>query len=347
MSQQRINRRWLYVQRPAHESTAEHYQLDETTPAPTPADGELLIQAVWFSVDPYMRIQQSSFRTWEAPHPLNTVQGGGVVGVVVESRSPAFAPGDYVSAYTGWQLYATVAASAVRKLNPKDAPIEYSLGVLGMPGRTAYFGLLDAGKPKAGETVVVSAASGAVGLLVAQIAKIQKCRVVGIAGGQEKCNYLKSLGLDEVIDYKALPRSKDDVDYDAILAALKQACPQGVDIYFDNVGGTTTDAVFNLINLRARVIICGQITQYNGKLDSVEMGPRFLHRLIYTRATIQGILARDYVDRMDEMLPVMIDWLNSGKLKYEQTVVDGFEQLPSALNALFHGKNVGKMLVRA
>jgi NADPH-dependent curcumin reductase CurA len=209
-----------------------------------------------------------------------------------------------------------------------------------MPGRTAFFGLQEAGKPKAGETLVVSGAAGAVGSIVVQIGKVLGCRVIGIAGSQAKRDWLTSLGADATINYKEHP------DVKSMNAALSTAAPNGIDIYFDNVGGHITDAVLELINLRARVIICGQISQYNTGLDEPELGPRFLHRLIYTRATIQGILARDFTDRMPEMLEAMQKWIADGKVTYKETVVDGFENIPSALNSLFHGANTGKLVVK-
>jgi len=210
-----------------------------------------------------------------------------------------------------------------------------------MPGRTAYFGFLDPGKPKQGETVVVSGAAGAVGSLVLQIAKLRGCYVVAFAGSKEKVEWLeKELGADKALNYKDYKNAEE------VKAALEHVCPKGIDIYFDNTGGIVTDAVFELINLRARVIICGQISQYSGGLDTPELGPRFLHRLIFTRATIQGILARDYVDRIPEMMAEMVPWVQQNKLKYKETIVEGFDKLPQALNALFHGGNSGKMLVK-
>eukprot|EP01124_Arcella_intermedia_P032025 TRINITY_DN7394_c0_g1_i2.p1 TRINITY_DN7394_c0_g1~~TRINITY_DN7394_c0_g1_i2.p1 ORF type:complete len:212 (-),score=52.20 TRINITY_DN7394_c0_g1_i2:89-724(-) len=210
-----------------------------------------------------------------------------------------------------------------------------------MPGRTAYFGLFDAGKAKAGETVVVSGAAGAVGSIVVQLAKIKGCRVVGIAGSETKIKYLKEeLGADVALNYHNF------TDIQSTKKALEEACPNGIDVYFDNTGGVVTDAVMFLINLRARIIICGQISQYNGKLDEPEMAPRFLHHILYKRATIQGILARDYMARMNEMLNEMVPWLKEGKLKNLETVVEGFDSLPNALNSLFHGANNGKLVVK-
>jgi len=331
---------------PQHgEVTESNYELREAS-INIPQDGEILVRALYISVDPYMRIQQSSLHTWEEPHPVGQVQGAGVVAEVIESQAPesGIKVGDIVNCYTGWQLYAVCKASNARKLDfskfGNAVPISYGLGVLGMPGRTAYFGFMEAGRPKSGETVVVSGAAGAVGCIVVQVAKIKGCRVVATCGSKEKEEYLKSVGADVVLNYKDWKNAED------ARSALQQACPNGIDIYFDNVGGITTDAVFHLINLRARIVICGQISQYNGGLDVPELAPRFLHKILYTRATIQGVLARDYSNRMPEMLEEMGKWIQEGKMKYRETIVEGFENLPKALNGLFHGNNTGKMIVK-
>jgi NADPH-dependent curcumin reductase CurA len=219
------------------------------------------------------------------------------------------------------------------------APVSTALGVLGMPGRTAWFGLTESGRPHAGEVVVVSGAAGAVGSLVAQFAKLHGCKVLGIAGGKAKCDWLcDTLGLDWAIDYKAHP------DAASLCAEIKKLTG-GVDVYFDNVGGMITDAIIPLINRRARIVICGTISQYSGGLDNPELGPRFLHHMLYQRATIQGMLARDYVHRMDEMFNIVGPMVKAGKIKFEETVVHGFEQLPATLNSLFTGDHRGKLLV--
>jgi NADPH-dependent curcumin reductase CurA len=339
----RWNRKWIYHQRPAGEVGPANYRLVEGPLEQTLAAGDLLVRARYISVDPYMRIGQSAQRTWDDPHPIGEVQGAGVVGQVEESRDPSgtFRPGDWVSCYTGWQLYGVCPAAEAQRLDPALAPVTTALGVLGMPGRTAYFGLLDAARPQAGETVVVSGAAGAVGSIVVQLAKLRGCRVVGIVGSAEKTAYLTGpLGVDAAVNYKEHPTAAQMTE------ALQRVCPSGVDVYFDNVGGIITDALWPVINLRARVIICGQISQYSGKLDEPELGPRFLHRILYTRARIQGILARDYKDRMPEMLAVMGPWVLEGRVKYIETLIEGFDRLPAALNGLFHGANTGKMIVK-
>lgn len=332
---------WIYTRRPEHTVGDEHYVLHTQPLDTTLAAGEVLIAARYASVDPYMRIGQSAKSTYDPqPHPLGVVQQGGVVAQVLASHSAAFAPGDWVRSYTGWQTHARVAAAELTRIDPAVAPVTTALGVLGMPGRTAWFGLTEAGRPHAGEVVVVSGAAGAVGSLVVQFAKRHGARVLGIAGGPAKCAWLReTLGADWAIDYRAY------ADADAMGAEIA-ALTGGVDVYFDNVGGMATDAVIPLINRRARIVICGQISQYSGGLDTPPMGPRLLHHMLYQRATMQGILARDYVHRMDEMTRIVAPWVRAGEIVFEESIVDGFAQLPSALNALFTGEHRGKLLVR-
>jgi NADPH-dependent curcumin reductase CurA len=335
-----MNRQWIYRRRPAKDVGPEHYELVETPIDTALADGQVLIQARYISVDPYMRIAQSERPSWAEPHPLDTVQGAGVVGQVLASRAAAFERDDWVLAYSGWQMVAKAHAGELTKIDPSIAPVTTALGVLGMPGRTAWFGLKEAGRPAAGEIVVVSGAAGAVGSLVVQFARRHGCVVVGIAGGPAKCAFVRErLGADVAIDYKTHFEA-------ASLGAALRGAVGGVDVYFDNVGGYVTDAVIPLIHRRARIVICGQISQYSGHLDAPELGPRLLHHMLYQRATIQGILARDYTHRMDEMLRVTAPWVKAGEIVFEETVVEGFEQLPAALGRLFTGANVGKMLVK-
>ena len=335
-------RQWIYRQQPVAAITPDHYELVEQPLDTRLADGEVLLEARWFSVDPYMRIGQSSKPTYDPePHPLNTVQQGGVVAQVLDSQAAGLARGDWVLSYTGWQSHARAHASTLKKLDPHAAPVTTALGVLGMPGRTAWFGLTEAGRPHAGEVVAVSGAAGAVGSLVVQFAKRHGARVLGIAGGEAKCAWLKqTLGADWAIDYKA-HQSADT------LGAQISALTGGVDVYFDNVGGMVTDAILPLINRRARIVICGQISQYSGGLESAAMGPRLLQHLLYQRATMQGMLARDYLHRMDEMTRIVAPWVKSGEIVFEETVIEGFNQLPAALNSLFTGEHRGKLLVKA
>ena len=269
------------------------------------------------------------------------VQQGCVGAQVAASRADGFAPGDWVRSYTGWQSHARVAAAELTPIDAALAPVTTALGVLGMPGRTAWFGLTEAGRPRPGEVVVVSGAAGAVGSLVVQFAKRHGARVLAIAGGAYKCRWLRdTLHADWTLDYKNFSSA------DAMGAAIREMTG-GVDVYFDNVGGMATDAVIPLINRRARIVICGQISQYSGGLDQPDMGPRLLHHLLYQRATMQGILARDYVHRMDEMTRIVAPWVRAGEIVFEESIVEGFMQLPSALNSHFTGEHRGKLLVRA
>ncbi len=334
------NRQWIYATRPDGRVGDEHYVLREEAMTDALSINEVLVRARYISVDPYMRIQQAERNTYDLPHPLGIVQRAGVVGQVIASNSAGFAEGDWVSAYSGWQLYAKCHQSELTKLDADAAPVTTALGVLGMPGRTAWFGLMEAGKPRPGDTLVVSGAAGAVGSLVAQFGKRAGCRVVGIAGGAAKCAFLTdTLGLDAAVDYRA------HATVESLRAAI-EAATGGVDIYFDNVGGMVTDAVIPLIKLRARIIICGAIAQYDGGLDAPDLAPRFLQHMLFKRATIQGILARDYTARMGEMLEVVSPWVKRGDIVSQETFIDGFDQLPAALSSLFDGRNLGKLLVR-
>jgi len=334
------NSQWIYKRHPDGIVGPEHYELRQLALDTELSAGEVLVQSQFISVDPYMRINQSLKPTYnELPHALNTVQSAGVVARVLASSVPQLVVGDWVEGMIGWQTHARVHHSTLRKLDSSLAPVSTGLGVLGMPGRTAWFGLTESGRPHAGEVVVVSGAAGAVGSLVAQFAKLHGCKVLGIAGGAAKCDWLRNeLGLDWAVDYKAHQSA-------ASLSEQIKQLTGGVDVYFDNVGGMVSDAVIPLINRRARIVICGSISQYSGGLDHPEMGPRFLHHMLYQRATIQGMLARDYVHRMDEMINIVGPMVQAGKIKYEETVMHGFENLPAALNSLFTGDHRGKLLV--
>jgi NADPH-dependent curcumin reductase CurA len=275
-------------------------------------------------------------RSYVAPFQLNEVLTGGIVGEVVESQSNNFVKGNFVTGNLGWQDYSIADEKEVRKINPEIAPVSTALGVLGMPGLTAYFGLLDIGKPKQGETVVVSGAAGAVGTIVGQIAKIHGCRVVGIAGSDKKTIYLvDELGFDTAINYKTVPHLRK---------ALKEACPNGVDIYFDNVGGDISDTVISLINNNARIPLCGQISLYNEA--QIPMGPRLQPRLLTFSALMKGFLVHNYEDRFDEGIRQLAEWLRDKKLKYAEHFVEGLENAPKAFIGLFAGDNLGKQIVK-
>ena len=330
-----VNRQFVLASRPTGLPEESNFNLVET-PIPALKDGEFLARAMYISVDPYMRGRISQAKSYAAPLEIGGVMVAGGVARVVESKNPDFAPGDIVDIYMGWQEYVISNGRGIRKLDPSLAPVSTALGVLGMPGITAYFGLLDVCHPKAGETVVVSGAAGAVGSIVGQIAKIKGCRTVGIAGADDKCDWLSTeCGYDATFNYKTTENYG---------AKLKELCPNGIDVYFDNVGGAITDAVFLQINTFARLSICGQISQYNN--TKPEMGPRLLGMLIVARAKCQGFLVSDYFPRFVEGLTEMSQWLREGKLKYREDIVDGFENLPKAFIGLFHGENTGKRIVK-
>jgi NADPH-dependent curcumin reductase CurA len=309
----------------------------------------VLVRTLYISVDPYLRGRMREGRSYVEPFEVGQVIESGVVGEVVESRSPKFQAGDIVSGMFGWRLYNVANADSLMKVyaftepaasgeaadSLKPVPVSTALGVLGMPGLTAYFGLLDIGKPKEGETVIVSGAAGAVGTTVCQIAKIKGCRTVGIAGSDEKNQYLRDeLGVDEAINYKT----------GDIREALKEAAPKGVDVYFDNVGGEVSDAVLPLLNKGARIIICGQIAIYN--LDKPDIGLRPQPYVLINSALMQGFIITDYAPRFSEGVMQLGRWLAEGKLKYAETIVEGFENTPQAFIGLFSGDNLGKQIVK-
>ncbi len=330
-----INRKMTLASRPVGMPKESDFKLVEV-PLLAPNAGEMIIKSLYISVDPYMRGRMNDAKSYAAPVEIGAVMVGGVVGEVVQSNHPRFAVGDMVQGEFGWQTYTISNGKAVRKVDPKIAPISTSLGVLGMPGLTAYFGLLEIGQLKSGETVVVSGAAGAVGSIVGQIAKIKGCRAVGIAGSDDKVRYLiDELGFDGAFNYKT---TKNYVD------KLKELCPNGVDVYFDNVGGAITDAVMPLINSHARLAICGQISQYN--LEQPEMGPRWLWPLIVKQARVEGFLVFQFADRFPEAAQAMAGWIKEGKLKYKEDVVEGFGNLPKAFIGMLEGDNVGKRLVK-
>jgi NADPH:quinone reductase len=306
-----------------------------TSPVPELKDGELLVRAMYLSVDPYMRGRISQARSYAAPVEIGSVMVGGGAGRVIESKNPEFAAGEMVEIYMGWQEFAVSNGKGLRKLDP-SVPVPVSLGLLGVTGLSAYFGLLDVCDPKPGETVLVSGAAGAVGSVVGQIAKIKGCRTVGIAGSAEKVEWIKrECGFDGAFDYKTT------ADYSA---RLQELCPKGIDVYFDNVGGPITDAVLPLINTGARISICGQISQYNN--SKPQMGPRLLHMLIVARAKMQGFLVSDYATRFGAAGAELANWYRAGRLKSREDIVEGFENLPGAFIGLFQGENTGKRLVK-
>ena len=330
------NKQIVLTARPVGFPKDSDFKLIES-PIPNAGDGQILVQSIFVSVDPYMRGRMNDVKSYAAPVAIGGVMGGGAVGKVIQSNNTSFKEGDIVEGMFGWQEYAVSNGQGVRKIDPSLAPISTALGILGMPGLTAYFGLLEIGKPRPGETVVVSGAAGAVGSVVGQIAKIKDCRAVGIAGADDKVAYLTGeLGFDAALNYKTV---------DDYYAKLKELCPNGIDVYFDNVGGAITDAVFRLINTKARISICGQISQYN--LEKVEFAPRsILTSLLVKQARAEGFLVFQFADRYPEALGQMAQWLNEGKLKYAEDIEEGIENTPRAFMAMLKGRNTGKQLVK-
>jgi NADPH-dependent curcumin reductase CurA len=331
----KTHRRVVLVRRPPGEPAESDFRVEETA-VPEPGPREVLVRVVYLSLDPYQRGRMRDAASYAAPVGLGEVMTGGVVGEVVKSNHPDFAVGDIVEDRLGWQEYAIGGGPSLRKVDPRIAPISTANGVLGMPGMTAYFGLLDVGQPKPGETVVVSAASGAVGQVVGQIARIMGCRVVGIAGGPKKCAFVTDeLGFDACLDYKA----GKDLD-----AALRAACPNGIDVYFDNVGGTISDAVLRNVNFFARVALCGSISQYN--VTAPEMGPRLMGTFVGKRVAMRGFIVTDFAERYAPARRQMGEWVKSGRIKYREDIADGIDKTPRAFIGMLRGENFGKQLVR-
>ncbi|MBM7705067.1 NADP-dependent oxidoreductase [Metabacillus iocasae] len=329
-----MNEQILLAERPKGMPTEQTFTFEKVD-MPSINEGEVLVKTLYLSVDPYMRGRMNDTKSYVPPFQLNEVISGGIVGKVVESKADSFQEGEIVTGYLEWKRYSKASAKHLQKVDPNLAPISTALGVLGMPGLTAYFGLLDIGQPKEGETVVVSGAAGAVGTIVGQIAKIKGARVVGIAGSQEKIDYLKNeLGFDAVINYK-----EDDVKQ-----AVKDACPNGVDVYFDNVGGEISDAVTSQLNKFARIPLCGQIALYN--LEKADIGPRVQRQLLINSALMKGFIVGDYAEQFPEGIKQLGEWVQQGRIKYSENIVEGFENVPSAFLGLFKGENLGKQLVK-
>jgi len=327
------NRQVLLASRPQGQVSEDNFRIVETPLAP-PGDGEVLVRNEWLSLDPYMRGRMNDAKSYVPPVQLGEVMVGQTVGEVVESRDPAFRPGNKVLTSLGWQLYGTAAGSALTRIDPSQAPASYYLGLLGMPGMTAWFGLFDLGQPKTGDTVVVSAASGAVGSVVGQLAKSRGCRAVGIAGGQAKCRYVvDELGFDACVDYKAGRLEQD----------LRDSCPNGVDVNFENVGGALLDTVLRSMNLHSRVVICGLIAEYNA---TEPYGYKMLRAVLVKRIRMQGMIVFDWKDRYDEALQGLKALYTAGKLKYRESIVEGIDNAPRGLIGLLKGENFGKQLVR-
>jgi NADPH-dependent curcumin reductase CurA len=325
------NQRVLLASRPSGWVSEADFRIEEA-PLPQPAQGEVLVRNLWLSLDPYMRGRMSDAKSYVKGVELGEVMVGQTAGEVVESRHSTLRVGDKVLTQLGWQLYGTT--KEAMRVDERRVPLSAYLGVLGMPGMTAYFGLKEIGQPKAGETVVVSAASGAVGSVVGQLARLWGCRAVGIAGGPAKCEYVrKELGFDACVDYKA-----GDLG-----AALKDACPKGVDVYFDNVGGEIFDTLLARMNLHARVVVCGLISEYNA---TQPYAIRNWRAVLVNRIRLQGMIVFDWKERYGEALGALAGYFGQGRLKYRESVVEGLENAPRGLIALLKGENFGKQLVK-
>jgi hypothetical protein len=330
-------KRVVLASRPVGEPKPSDFRIEDHA-LPTPGEGQVLLRTIWLSLDPYMRGRMNDGPSYVAPVPIGGVMEGGTVCEVIASNNPGFAKGDIVLSRAGWQTHALSDGKGLARIDPKLAPVSTAVGVLGMPGMTAYAGLLEIGKPQAGETVVVAAASGAVGSAVGQIAKIKGARAVGIAGGKDKCDYVKNeLGFDDCLDHR-----------DPNLAAiLKQACPNGIDVYFENVGGAVFEAVFPLLNTFARVPVCGLIAHYNDTQASAPKWASSMMRSTLTkRLTIRGFIVSDFVGHQADFLRDMSQWVREGKVKYREFITEGLDSAPGALIGLLQGANFGKQLVR-
>ena len=330
-------KRIVLASRPVGEPKPSDFRVEEY-PVPAPGEGQVLLRTIWLSLDPYMRGRMSDAASYAAPVQIGEVMEGGTVSEVIASNNAAFKKGEIVLSRAGWQTHSLSDGRGLGKIDPQLAPISTAVGVLGMPGMTAYTGLLEIGRPQPGETVVVAAASGAVGSAVGQIAKIKGARAVGIAGGKEKCDYVKSeLGFDECIDHR-------DPD---LAARLKDACAKGIDVYFENVGGAVFDAVFPLLNNFARVPVCGLIAHYNDtEAKPPKWASRFMFATLAKRLTFRGFIVSDFAARQSDFLRDMSQWLRDGKVKHKEFVTEGLENAPSAFMGLLKGANFGKQLVR-
>ncbi|MCX2741786.1 NADP-dependent oxidoreductase [Pontibacter anaerobius] len=329
------NKTILLASRPNGVPTQENFAF-EVQDVPALQEGHVLLKSLYVSVDPYMRGRMSDAASYVAPYTVGEPITGGIVAEVIDSRNPQFPKGTVVMDRLPWQQYIVHDGSGLSKISPDIAPLSYHLGILGMPGLTAYFGLLHIGDPKPGETVVVSGAAGAVGTVVGQIAKLKGCRVVGVAGSDDKIAYLKeALGFDEAINYKTVGDLKE---------AMAQACPDGVDVYFDNVGGEISDAVYLKLNKFARIAICGQIAYYNA--TSAPTGMRVEPILLKKSALMKGFIVSDFAQNFNTAAKDLVTWLKEGKLQYQETISEGFENIPQAFLGLFSGENTGKQLVK-
>ncbi len=328
-----MNKAIVLASRPQGWVSPENFRL-ESCAMPVPKDGEVLVKNLWLSLDPYMRGRISEAKSYVPPVAIGAVMVGQTVGEVIESNAPGLKAGDHVLTSLGWQTHGVARGAEVTKVDGSKVPLSYFLGVLGMPGLTAYFGLYEIGHPRAGNTLVVSAASGAVGSVVGQLAKASGCRVVGIAGGKAKCDYVvKDLGFDACVDYKAGKLSED----------LAAACPNGVDVYFENVGGEIMEAVMSKMNFASRMVVCGLISDYN---RTEPYAINSMRAVLVNRIRMQGMIVFDWINRYPEGIKALSGLVASGKIKYRESVVQGIENAPQGLVDLLQGKNFGKQLVK-
>jgi len=333
---QKSIKKFILKSRPSGEVSTDNFELIKED-IPELKQGEILIKAKFLSVDPYMRNRMNNVESYVVPFELESAITGDGIAEVIDSKSEKFKSGDLLVGILPWQEYAVIDPKKVKKIIPDEniSSTAY-LSVLGLTGLTAYFGLLDIGDPKPGETVVISAAAGAVGSVAGQIARIKECKVIGIAGGEKKCLYLKNdLHFDEAIDYKKTPNIRKE---------LRKICPNRVDIYFDNVGGDISDGVFYMLNNHARIILCGQISLYN--LNRLSMGPRLYPQFLIHRVKMQGFIVYDYTDRFTNARDQIKQWILDGKIIFDENIIEGFEKLPTAFLGLFQGENIGKQLVK-
>jgi NADPH-dependent curcumin reductase CurA len=339
-------KRIVLARRPEGHPTPQNFRLEEA-PVPEPGEGEILVRVIWLSLDPYMRGRMDEAKSYAQPVPLGGTMEAGCVAQVVESRNPKFAPGDYVTHRFGWCTHAVSDGKGARKLDPKAAPLSTALGVLGMPGLTAYAGLNEHGRPKAGETLVVGAATGAVGSVVGQLARIGGLRAVGVAGGPDKCRFaVEELGFDACLDHRAAP------DAAALRDQLAAACPDGVDIYFENVGGKTLQAVIPLMNPFGRIPVCGMIAWYDlgglglGEVPGPNLLPRVWRTILVNRLAVRGFIVTDHADRFRDFITEVGAHVRDGRLKYREHVTEGLDNAPAAFIAMLKGGNFGKTLVK-
>ncbi|MGE5170640.1 MAG: NADP-dependent oxidoreductase [Rudaea sp.] len=326
-----VNRRIVLASRPAAAVTEDNFRLEEA-PLGAPAEGEVLVRNEWLSLDPYMRGRMSDAKSYATPAAIGEVMVGQTIGEVLASRDPRLVPGDKVLTNLGWQAFGVCKAADVEKIDARDVPASYYLGILGMPGITAFIGLTEIGRPKPGDTLVVSAASGAVGSVVGQLARMAGCRVVGVAGGAQKCDYVvDDLGFDACVDHRAQ-------DFET---RLRAACPHGVDVDFENVGGKVLDAVLGLVNRHARIVLCGVVAEYGGAYAHAR-----IRSILVNRVRMEGMIVFDWKDRYAEATARLREFVVDGRLKYRESIVEGLENAPKGLIGLLRGGNFGKQLVR-